>query len=414
MSEHPLLPIEEALARVLAQAKPLPSEPVLLTAAHGRVLAEAAAADLDQPAFDRGAMDGIAVRAADCAEPGALLRMLGEAAAGAPFAGTVTAGHCVRIMTGGVVPTGADAVVPVERLVEEPSQGATRVFRVLDTIRPERHIARRGSEVRASEPVVAAGLRLHGARIGVLATFGHVTVSVYRKPRVTVLPTGNEIVGISETPGPGQVRDANRHALTGLLLAAGADVLQGPIAPDRRDALAQTIREALQVSDVVVLSGGVSAGDYDLVAPALADLGATAHFHQIRIKPGKPLLFATLADATGTKLIFGLPGNPISAYVCCALFVAPALEALQGRPGVGWQTFALPSVHALPAVGPRTELAPARLVSGSEGTAVELLPVRGSADLAHFAEADWWVLRQADAPQAMPGTLVDVLAWPRP
>jgi molybdopterin molybdotransferase len=410
-----LMPIEQALRLVLAQVQALPAEIVALDDAWDRVLAEAAFADQDQPAFDRSAMDGVAVRADDVREPGTLVLLVGEAAAGTPFAGELVAGTCVRIMTGAVLPAGATAVVPIERIETAEVEGKP-AFRLLDLVRPEQHVSRRGSEVRAGDIVVTSGSRLTGARVGVLATFGHAHVAVTRRPVVAMLPTGNEIVPVDHAPLPGQVRDANRHALTGLLRAAGAHVLQRPVAADRREALAQDIESAWEVADVVVLSGGVSAGDYDFVAPALQDVGATCHVHQIRIKPGKPFLFATRQrpGRAGVQLAFGLPGNPISSYVCCALFVLPALAALQGELTPAWQHVQVPTRTRLPAVGPRTELLPARLVQDGGRTQVEVLSVRGSADLAHFAVATWLVVRQAGATEAEAGSLVDLLVWPRP
>ena len=288
MTTHSLLAIDEALERVLATITPLPSEVVPLLAAHGRVLAETVRADADVPAFDRAAMDGIALRAADGAV-GAELVQVGESAAGSPFSGTVLAGQCVRVMTGGVVPAGADAVVPVERI--ERLDGGR--YRLLEAARPEQNVARQGSEVRAHAVVLQPGLTITGARAGVLATYGRDRVRVARRPIVAMVPTGNEIVPVEATPARGQVRDANRHALTGLLLPTGADVRQHPVATDEIAALTAALTLAWQDADLLVTSGGVSAGDYDCVPPALAALGATVHFHKIAIKPGKPLLFAT-------------------------------------------------------------------------------------------------------------------------
>jgi molybdopterin molybdotransferase len=406
----PLLPIDDALALVLQHTKPLATERVPLTEALGRVLAVNACADQDLPGFDRAAMDGIALRAVDAraGQPGqgAWLRVLGESAAGRPFDGELVPGACVRIMTGAVVPPGADAVVPVERIVREADG-----FRLQDDVRPEQHVARRGSEVRRGEVVVPAGVRLNGARLGVLATFGHAEVDVVRRPVVAVLPTGDEIVPVTVTPGPGQVRDANRHAITGLLREAGAVVRQLPVAPDDRAQLRALVAEAFDEADVVVLSGGVSAGEYDLVPPVLAELGATAHCHQIAIKPGKPFLFAT----RGPQLAFGLPGNPISSYVCCAMFVLPALAALQGQTGVHrqplrWHGLSVPADHATPGAGPRAEVVPAVLREGR----ADVLPVKGSADLAHFAAGEWLVLRRAGDASAVEGDPLEILLWPRP
>ena len=264
--------VEEALARVLAAITPLSAETVALEDAHRRVLAEDVLADADVPAFDRAAMDGIALRSTDGAA-GAVVAQVGESAAGMPFPGQILSGQCVRVMTGGVVPQGADAVVPVERV--ERLDGD--LYRLLDSARAEQHIARRGSELHQFDVVLHAGSLLNGARMGVLATCGRDRVRVARRPVVAVLPTGNEIVPVAAMPALGQVRDANRHALTGLLLNAGADVRQCAVAADDRARLTSAIAGAWEDADVLVTSGGVSAGDYDLVPQVLQTLGATLH-----------------------------------------------------------------------------------------------------------------------------------------
>jgi molybdopterin molybdotransferase len=400
-----LLPIEEALGRVLAQIVALPAETLPLAAVYQRVLAEAIAADADVPAFDRSAMDGIALRSAD-GLLGAVLQQVGESAAGTPFQGHVLAGQCVRVMTGGVVPRGADAVLPVERI--ERLDGGQ--YRLLEAVRPEQNVSRQGSEVQEGAAVLASGTRLTGARMGVLATYGRDQVPVVRRPVVAVLPTGNEIVPVTATPALGQVRDANRHAVTGLLLAAGAEVRQYPVAPDTREALTAAIAHAWQDADVLVTSGGVSAGDYDLVPPVLEALGATAHFHKIAIKPGKPLLFATREFEGRRQYAFGLPGNPVSSYVCCALFVLPALLALQGAPAE-WQRFQLPCLTALPATGPRAEILPATLTAGGQA---DVQPLSSSADLTRFCLAEWFAYRPAHAAPTQAGEAVTLFALPRP
>ncbi len=405
---QPLLGIEQALERVLAAIVALPHEVVALADAHGRALAQTVQADADVPAFDRSAMDGIALRAEDGAQ-GAIVSQVGESAAGSPFLGALLPGQCVRVMTGGVVPPGATAVLPVERI--ERLDGDR--YRLLEAARPEQNIARRGSEVHQGAVVLQPGVRLHGARVGVLATYGRDRVQVARRPVVAMLPTGNEIVPVGATPGLGQVRDANRHALTGLLLAAGAVVQQQPVAADARAALTKAVTEAWRDADVLVTSGGVSAGDYDLVPPVLQSLGATLHFHKIAIKPGKPLLFATRQHGGRTQYAFGLPGNPVSAYVCCALFVLPAIAALQGAPA-GWQLLTLPSAGPLPATGPRAEILPATLLQLAGQTHANVQNFTSSADLTRFAQADWLAWRPAHSQQVLTGAPVLLLASPRP
>ena len=408
MNVNALLSIEDAISQVRARIVPLGRETVDLAFAHQRYLAEDVVADADVPAFDRSAMDGVALRSSD-AVAGAIVVQLGESAAGSPFAGEVTPGHCVRVMTGGVVPRGADAVVPVERI----ERLAANQYLLKEASRPEQNIARQGSEVKRGELVLRAGVRLNGARVGVLATYGVSRVQVATQPIVALLPTGNEIIPVDAQPVLGQVRDANRHALTGLLLAAGADVRQHPVARDERGALTEAIAAAWEDADVLITSGGVSAGDFDLVPPVLEALGATLHFHKIAIKPGKPLLFATRLRHGRVQYAFGLPGNPVSSYVCCALFAVPAIWALQGA-NASWQMLTLPSATALPATANRAELLPATLAQVGGETRAQVQALGSSADLTRFAAADWFALRPAHADALDPGGVVTLFALPRP
>lgn len=406
MPVAPLLTIDHALGHVLAAALPLPAETVALEQAHGRVLAQVVLADADVPAFDRAAMDGIAVRVEDGVTA---RRQIGESAAGSPFPGPLAPGQCVRVMTGGVVPAGADAVVPVEEI--DRAGDGTYTLRVPPS--REQHIARQGSEVAKGTAVLQPGSRLNGARIGVLATNGCAVAQVLRRAIVAIVPTGNEIVAVTERPVLGQVRDANRHALAGLLAASGAEVRHFPVAKDDRAALTAALATAWEDADVLVTSGGVSAGDYDLVPPVLESLGATAHFHKIAIKPGKPLLFASRHRRGRTQFAFGLPGNPVSSYVCCALFVLPALAALQGEPG-DWRRITLPSANALPGTGPRAEVLPAWLVESPGGTQALAQPLGSSADLTRFAAASYLALRSPHSPPLGVGEPLTLLLWPRP
>lgn len=414
-----LLPLDVALAAVLARTPPLALQSIALEHALGRVLARSVLADVDQPAFDRAMMDGLAVRAADCTGHDAVLRQVGEAPAGAPWPGTLGPGECVRIMTGAVVPRGADAVVMVER-IEAAAQAlgadGPPTWRILDAVGPEQHIARRGAEVRAGAVVVAAGTWLTPARLGVLAAFGAARLDVFRRPRVVVLPTGDEIVAVDAVPGPGQVRDSNRHAITAVLRGAGCEVVQAARVDDRLESVADAIEAAWRDADVVVLSGGVSAGDYDWVARALARVGATVHVHRIAIKPGKPFLFATRPrpDADEVQVAFGLPGNPISSLVCATLLAVPALWRMQGRSDAAWQTVAVPTAHALGPAGPRSEVIAARWSGAGPGAHVARVGTKGSADMAHFALGDVWILRAAGAAAVPEGAPVDVVWWPGP
>lgn len=407
-SSAPVWTVEAARARILA-ACPAPTaiERVAWHAAAGRVLAVDAVADLPQPAFDRAMMDGIALNAADVTGPGTVLRCIGEARAGAPLESTVAAGTCVRVMTGGVVPTGCDAVVPVEQMTRLDNDLLGGAVRVDAAVRAEQHIARRGSEVTAGAPIALAGRRLDAARIGALAAFGHADVPVFARPRVGLLPTGDELVAVDAAPGPGQVRDSNRWMLAAALQSWGAEVEHGHGAWDARAPLRAAIEALISANDVVVLSGGVSMGDYDLVGVVLRDLGAQVLLHRIRMRPGKPVLAATLAG----RLVVGLPGNPVSSMIGAMLFVRPALARLAGAEASGWQWLRLPTTAALRANGDRELFQPARWQPLPASAAVTPLATAGSADLAHFSWGNAIIRRDVDASAVAAGELVDVLHW---
>lgn len=405
MSDQPLLPIDEALRLVLLHTSALPAATVPLQQARGWI-AQDLHADLDQPPFDRSAMDGFALNSQDAAELPARLQCVGVALAGAPWSGPAQPGTCVRIMTGAVVPAGLDAVVPVEQA--RVTAGDQTWVELTQPVRPEQHIARQGCEVRVGDRVLAAGQAWTPARQGVAAAFGHATVASHPRPRVAIVPTGDELVAIAATPGPGQIRDSNRYTIAALLERHGADVQHFPAAPDDRDGLRDALSRAWAACDVLITCGGVSAGDLDLVAPVLAELGAEARFHKIAIKPGKPLLFAT----RGAQIAIGLPGNPVSALVCATLFVLPALARMSGAPNPQWQTIAVPLAVALGPVASRAEVVPARWVRTATGVTVRPTATKGSADLPAFAQADCLILRRAAHPSQQPGDLAEVLWWP--
>ncbi len=312
-----LLTFEEAQARILAPATPLPAESVRVRAAAGRVLAEDVRSIVDLPPFPSSAMDGYAVRAADL--PGDL-RIVGESAAGAPFVGLLGAGEAVAISTGAVVPDGADAVAPVESVVKNDNRVA--IAQPLDagaSIRP------RGGDVRAGDVVAPAGTRLGAPGIAGLAAAGIASVPCSRRPRVAVLATGSELVPPGEPLGSGQIYEANALMLAAALAVAGAEIVGAPSVPDDETSLREALERGLEC-DVLVTSGGVSVGEHDLVREVERELGVEESFWRVAIKPGKPLAFGT----RGATLVFGLPGNPVSALVGAELFVKPALRALQG------------------------------------------------------------------------------------
>jgi molybdopterin molybdotransferase len=313
----PLLSLEEAQERVLGHARRLPAESVPITAAGGRVSAEDVRARVDLPPFASSAMDGFAVRAADL--PGTL-RIVGESAAGTPFDGPLEAGGAVAISTGAVVPEGADAVVPIEIVGKQDN-----TVDITGSSERGAHVRPRGGDVTTGEVVVPAGVTLTPARLAAAAASGVGELSCVRRPRVTVLATGSELVDPGGSLQPGQIYETNSLMLSTALTAAGAEVVaQRPVADDE-EALRQTLERGL-ATDVLVTSGGVSVGEHDLVRAVELELGVEEVFWRVAVKPGKPVSFGV----RGETLVFGLPGNPVSALVGCELFVKPALRALQG------------------------------------------------------------------------------------
>jgi molybdopterin molybdotransferase len=317
-STYPLVDADVAAALVLDRTPVLPKERVAIGEAVGRVLAEDMSAPAELPAFATSAVDGFAVRAADAGET---LRVIGESAAGRPFAGGVERGTAARILTGGVLPAGADTVVMVE-----DARLAGDAVTVPKDLRPGSNFHRPGADVKAGELVLGAGTQLGAAELGLAAALGFAEVDVFRRPRVALMSTGDELVEVGRRPGPGQITDSNRWALLAALREAGVDVRILGIGPDEPQALRRLVVDALTEADVLVTSGGVSVGTHDLVKPLLETLG-TVHVGRVKLKPGKPFTFATLPDG---KLAFGLPGFPVSSLVTFEVFVRPALRKMQG------------------------------------------------------------------------------------
>ena len=319
VSTYPLIDADAAAALVLEHTPVLGMERVALAHCTGRVLAEDLVAQAPLPAFPSSAVDGYAVRAADA---GKQLRVAGESAAGRPFHGRLTPGSAVRILTGGVLPDGADCVVMVED-VEEKGE----LVMVPTSLQPRANFHTPGADLRAGEKVLARGEELGPAELGLAAALGLPRLGVFRRPRVALMSTGDELVEVGEKPEPGQIVDSNRWALLAALREAGADVKGIGIGPDEPDALRRLVIDALRDVDVLVTSGGVSVGTHDLIKPLLESLG-TVHVGRVKLKPGKPFTFATLPDG---KLAFGLPGFPVSSLVTFEVFVRPALRKMQGH-----------------------------------------------------------------------------------
>lgn len=327
-SAYPMLPVADALAIVLAQTQPLPATRTPLADAVGLVLAEGVTAPEPLPPFPASIKDGYAVVAAD--GPGDY-PVIGEVTAGRVAAFSVTPGQVAYITTGAPVPAGADAIVMVEETTPLPNTDGQRLVRIQQQVRPGDDIRKIGADIGTGETVLDAGVHLGAAEVGLLATVGAAQVQVYPRPRVAILSTGDELVEPHQAIGPGQIRDSNRAMLMAAVTAAGALPLDLGIGIDTAAALRTKMERGLQEADVLLTSGGVSMGDLDLIKPILAQAG-TVHFGRIRMKPGKPLTFATVTIDDQPKLVFGLPGNPVSSLVTYYLFVAPALHKLAGWP----------------------------------------------------------------------------------
>ena len=369
---------QEALRIVLEKSPRLEAVEVPLPEADGAVLDESVASDSDLPPFDKSAMDGYAVRSADLARLPADLAVVESLPAGTAPTRPIQGGTCAKIMTGAPVPAGADRVVKAEDTEALPD-GRVRILRT----DPGRNICLRGEDVRKGETVLEVGRVLRPPEIGLLASVGRERVRIVRRPTVAVLATGDELVSVSTVPGPGQIRDANSWSLLACCRRAGVGAESLGVARDTEADLGDRIARGLK-RDVLLVSGGVSVGEWDLVPKVLRDLGVTIHFATVRMKPGKPTLFATL----GRGLVFGLPGNPVSTIVGFHLFVLPALRRM-----MGWVDPAPPTVTATLAApvkvrGGRTSFVPAVLRREGETWVAKAVETRGSADLVGFSRAD--------------------------
>jgi molybdopterin molybdotransferase len=394
---------EQALSIVqerISRANPMPPmETVPLEEVLGRVLAEDVLADRDLPPFHRAIRDGYALRAADLTAPPAILRCVGEAAAGRFFEGEVKPGQCVSIMTGAPLPVGADAVVMVEH-----TRSLGDDIEIQRSVRRWENIVLQGSEAALGTCMLARGRRLQAAEIGLLAAVGKARVGVYRKPRVAILPTGDEVVVVEQYPQWFQIRNSNAATLAAQVTAAGAVPLQLGIAPDRKDVLRERIGQGLD-SDLLLLSGGVSMGKFDLVEEVLAELGAEFFFQGVAIRPGKPLVFGRVRDL----FFFGLPGNPVSTFVTFELFVRPAIAVLGGA------AFEPPVFLRVRLAKPYrqktglTMFVPARVSIHNRDPVVELVGWQGSGDLVGIAAANCFLVIHPDQTELAAGDWVDIM-----
>jgi molybdopterin molybdotransferase len=406
-----MLTIEEALQLVARHAEPLASRKVPLGDAAGLVLAEDVVSEVNSPPYNKAVMDGYAVRSSD-RQPER--RLLEEIGAGTVPRHPITPGTATRIMTGAPLPEGADAVVPIEK---SEMAGATTVR--LQQIDPPagQHVMPLGASMRAGDVVLRAGAKVRPIEIAILAEIGRAMATAYPRPRVAILPTGNELVKIGEKLGQGQIRNSNGPMLVAAAANAGAEAIELGIARDDGDQLSRWIEQGL-AADVLLLSGGVSAGKFDLVPAVLADLGVERVFHKVALRPGKPLWFGVKLDGERRVLVFGLPGNPVSSFVCFELFVRPAIAALAGRGFTKPRLVTAQLAHKFDHPGGRAAYLPARLAvepgvelvdSDTRGPFVEILPWQGSADLATLAHADCLVSLPAEKCRLAPGAPITAM-----
>ena len=397
------LSFEQALSEVegrLTAACMVPAkEFASLGEAWGRVLAEDVHADRDYPPFNRSTRDGFAVRSQDTAEADTVLTLDGEVRAGEYFKSEIGPGHCAAIMTGAPLPAGTDAVVMVEHTQTQGDK-----VKIEKSIEPFGNVVRKGSEARAGQMVLPKGRQIRAGEAGLLASVGQEKVAVYVRPRIAILPTGDEVVPVGRKPEWYQVRNSNSAMLAAVVASAGGTPWEIGIGPDRKEALRNLIVEALQ-ADLLLLSGGVSMGKYDFVEDVLENLGAEFYFRSVAIRPGKPLVFGRVQG----KFFFGLPGNPVSSFVTCNLFAQPVIGMLAGSRFERPQFLRARLAKAVHHKTGLTTFMPARIETPEAEPVVSLVGWQGSGDLVGVAEANAFLVVHAEQPSPSAGEWVDVL-----
>ena len=400
-----LMPVTEALSAVLAGAEPLPEEMVALDAAHHRVLARDVAALRTQPPQAMSAMDGYAVRSADASSAAARLKVIGEVAAGRPFQETVGKGEAVRIFTGGVIPEGADAIIIQEDTVVEGG-GIT----ITEAAIAGRHLRPAGVDFRKGDVLLTRGTHLTDRDLSLAAGMNYAELPVRRRPKVAILATGDELVMPGSNPGPAQIVYSNGYALRALARQEGAETIDLGIAADSVEATTLGIRHARDSgADILITTGGASVGDHDLVKQSLEAEGVAMAFWRIAMRPGKPMMHGRL----GALRVIGLPGNPVSAYVCGFLFLAPLIRALSGRTDIHHAHETALLGRDVAANDMREDYLRARLEVRKDGETVAT-PVdhQDSSLLANLAAARALVIRPPFAPAARAGSPCDILRLP--
>lgn len=374
-------------------------ECVELSQAFGRILASPVIADRDYPPFDRATRDGFAARSQDLIGRAVTLDIVGEIKAGDSFAGIVGPGQCAQIMTGAAVPPSADAVVMIEHT--KPSTSRAVIERAVER---GQNVVPRGSEARAGQRLLEPGARLGYAELALAAQVGQHQLDVFRRPRVAILSTGDEVVAVHETPGPFQIRNSNSVSLAAQVALASAEPALLGNAPDRIEELRAAIERGLE-ADILVLSGGVSMGKYDLVEVVLRELGAEFFFDSVAIRPGQPAVFGTC----GGKLVFGLPGNPVSTMVTFELFVLPAIDICSGAAARSLPLFAARLAAPVRQKAALTHFLPAQVTWESGEARVRGLPWQGSGDIVALATANCFLVVPQSKLELAAGEWVKVL-----
>ncbi|MCF8476544.1 MAG: molybdopterin molybdotransferase MoeA [Pseudolabrys sp.] len=391
-----LMPVAEALAHVLADTAPLPTEDVALPEARGRVLATDLTALRTQPPDAVSAMDGYAVRGADVAQAPVTLKLIGEVAAGHPFDGTVGAGQAARIFTGGVMPAGADTVV-IQELTTRDGDSVT----IQKATALARNVRAKGIDFTQGEVLLRQGRRLTDRDLMLAAAMNHSALNVTRRPKVAVLGTGDELIMPGNPLGPGEIVYSNGFALTALAQSEGAEASDLGIARDKIEDIVACVRRARAENvDILVTSGGASVGDHDLVQRALAAEGLDLSFWRVALRPGRPMMHGRL----GAMHVLGVPGNPVSSYVCAFLFLVPLIRRLSGRADVEYAPEQARLGCDLPANDGRADYLRATLKPGPDGPVASPLPVQDSSLMAPLARADCLVIRQPNAAAAPAGS----------
>ena len=395
-----MITVAEALAAI-ARLKPLGTEEVPLAEAAGRVLARGIQADLDWPPFETSAMDGYAVRLADVPDPGTSLRERdGLVAAGDPPPPPIAAREAVRVMTGAPLPANAEAVVPVEQARRESGRVRLDIVPAAGT-----HIRRRGESIAAGTPLLSPGRRLAAADVALAAMAGADPVTVYRRPRIAIAATGNELVPTTATPGPGQLRDSNGPMLAALCRARGWLAAARPRVADDADGVARLFAGAGGGEDVLITSGGVSAGDLDLLPAAAEKAGFEMLFHGVAMRPGKPVAVAR----RGEIVWIGLPGNPVSSAVCFHLFAREVGGRLEGESSPGAPRVSARLSAAISPAGPRETYRDAVWETAGGESRVAALRSAGSHDLAAHARGNALILQPARSEALPAGATVTCL-----